>query len=123
LPEKRHRAFLSTLERVDLRESQVRADQPGLQLDGFLEEAGAVVESFLLESNGAEDRVRRGPSLRVSEGKPCLLIGLVEAALLNEQGRLLERVTSVRGEYRRGRKKPAQQHRARRCTESPHPTP
>ena len=50
-----------SLKHVDLCEAQVRAYEPFVELNGFLEEDDAVVEALALEADRAEHRNRRRP--------------------------------------------------------------
>jgi len=64
----------------------MRAYQVRLELNGFLEQADTFIEPLLLESNPAENGLCGGARFRIGERGLDLLLGLVEAALLN-QGR------------------------------------
>ena len=73
----------------------MRADQAGLQADGFLEQAGALIEPLLLKSDGAQYRMGCSARLRVRQRELCLRLGLFEAALLHQVRRALQRVAAV----------------------------
>jgi hypothetical protein len=73
---------------------EVSADQAGLQANGFLEEARALVQPLLLKSNGAEHRVGGTAGVRIRERQFGVLFGLVQPALSYQQRSLLERITA-----------------------------
>ena len=80
---------------VHFRERQVRADQAGLQANGFLEQAGALIEPLLLKSDGAQHGMGGAARLRVRQRELCLRLGLFEAALLHQVRRALQRLAAV----------------------------
>ena len=80
------------LQGVNLCEAQVRAGQAGLQPDRFTEERGAFDQPVLLKPNGAQHRIGDRPRVRVTQGKPRLLIGLFQPLLLNKRDGPLERL-------------------------------
>ncbi len=114
LPKQWQRFVLPALECVDLRESQAGAEKSRPQVDGLLQEADALGEALLLEPNGAQHRVRGRSSVGVSKREAGLLIRFVQAALLNEQGRLLKCVARIGAESCRGRQDAAKKQCARR---------
>ena len=78
------------LERVDLGQRQVRADETRLEANRLLKEDCAFRELLLLHPDGAEHRVGNGTCLGIGKRQPGLLIGFFESALLDEDGRVLE---------------------------------
>lgn len=78
------------LKRVDLCEAQMGAQEARLQLDGFLEETGAFGQSFLLKPYRAQNGIGDGARRLIREGQACLLVGLLQTPLLDQQGGLLE---------------------------------
>ena len=86
------------LERVDLRQVQLGADEARLQPDGFLEQLGALSEPVLLKANGAQHRTGRGSRLGIGERQLGLLVGFLEPTFLDQGRRLLECLVRLVGE-------------------------
>jgi hypothetical protein len=78
------------LQRVDVRQRQVRAEEPGLETDCLLKVERALGEFLLLDADRAEDRVGDRSRFAIREREAGLSIGFSQTALLYEQGRLLE---------------------------------
>ena len=96
-PEQRRCQIHLSLGDAHFGECQVRADQAGLQANGFLEQAGALIEPLLLKSDGAQHGMGCAARLRVRQRELCLRLGLFEAALLHQVRRALQRVAAVAG--------------------------
>jgi hypothetical protein len=83
------------LERIDLRETELRPDQPGLEPDGLAEKLDALVEPVLLQLYGAKNRVGDRAGLGIGQRLFRLLVRLVQLPLLHQRNRGLERLATV----------------------------
>ena len=73
----------------------MRAEQAGLQPDGLLKQASALVEPLLLKSNGAEHGMGGGSRVRIGERRPYLRVCFLQPSLLDQHRGLLERLASL----------------------------
>lgn len=75
------------------------AYEAGLQLNGFLEEAGAFSQSLLPKPNDAQDGIGGGSCFWIRERQTGLMIGLLQPPLLDQHGSLLEGLSRCRSGY------------------------